>query len=49
MQLPALRIVVSITSGDESQTQAAIDAGALPHLGRLLNVRLCSLRLVFVY
>lgn len=34
---PALRTVGNIVTGDDSQTDAVIAAGALPHLGALLR------------
>lgn len=37
IQTAAIRALGSIVTGDEEQTQAVIDAGALPHLYRLIN------------
>jgi len=37
VQTPALRVIGNIVTGDDFQTQAAIEAGALPALKRLLD------------
>ncbi|KAI8812500.1 armadillo-type protein [Cladochytrium replicatum] len=42
---PILRTMTNIASGDDEHTQMLIDAGALPHLVRLLNSPMYPIRL----